>query len=192
MADDRARRGRHAGAAIGTTPAGETRARRTPARVRTSPAGAGVATMAMWPLDAGDGYPSPARDIDPWARLVRETIELYRTGHADAARQMWTDDIVWRVLGDAPPSGEYRGADAIFAYHRRLARLTGGTFRQQLVAVEGSRGPVVTAYVRTRAQRGSRSLDVPSLVSFEVCRMHIGRVIELPGDQEAWNRFWAG
>jgi ketosteroid isomerase-like protein len=146
----------------------------------------------MWPLDASDGYPSPAREIDPWALLVREAMELYRTGRADAARQMWTKDVVWRVVGDQPPAGEYHGADAIFGYHRRLARLTDGTFRQQLIAVEGSRGPVVTAYVRTRAQRGTRSLDIPSLISFEVSRMHIERVVELPGDQEPWNRFWAG
>jgi ketosteroid isomerase-like protein len=166
-----------------------TRSRAT-SRVRTSPRGRGVGTIAMWPLDATDGYPSPAREVDPWARLVREAIELYRTGRADAARQMWTDDIVWRVAGDRAPSGEHRGAEAIFAHHRRLARLTDGTFRQQLIAVEGSGGPVVTAYVRTRAQRGARSLDIPSLVSFEVSRMHIQRVVELPGDQEAWNRFW--
>jgi ketosteroid isomerase-like protein len=145
----------------------------------------------MWPLEASDGYPSPGRDIDPWARLVREAIELYRTGRADAARQMWTDDVAWRVLGDGPASGEYRGSDAIFGYHRRLARLSDGTFRQQLIAMEGSGGPVVTAYVRTRAQRGTRSLEIPSLVVFEVFRMRIQRVAELPGDQEAWNRFWA-
>jgi hypothetical protein len=104
---------------------------------------------------------------------------------------MWMDDIAWHVAGDGPPSGDHRGAESIFAYHRRVARLTDGTFRQQLVAVEGSKGPIVTAYVRTRAQRGSRSLDIPSLISFECCRMHIQRVVELPGDQEAWNRFWA-
>jgi uncharacterized protein len=188
--DDRIRRGRNAPAAATAEPARETRSRTT-SRVRTSSRGRGVGTIAMWPLDATDGYPSPAREVDPWARLVREAIELYRTGRADAARQMWTDDIVWRVVGDQAPSGEHRGAEAIFAHHRRLVRLTDGTFRQQLIAVEGSGGPVVTAYVRTRAQRGTTSLDIPSLVSFEVSRMHIQRVVELPGDQEAWNRFWA-
>lgn len=145
----------------------------------------------MWPLEASDGYPSPSREVDPWACLVRESIELYRTGRADAARQMWTDDILWRVLGDAPPSGEHRGPEAVFAYHRRLARLTEGTFRQQLVAIEGSRGPTVSAYLRTHAQRRTRTLDIPSLVVFEVSRMRIQRVAELPGDQEEWNRFWA-
>jgi ketosteroid isomerase-like protein len=165
-------------------------ARRSFASIRTSPRGRGIGTVAAWPLDASDGYPTPAREADAWARLVRESIELYRTGRADAARQTWTDDIVWRVLGEAAPSGDHHGAEAIFAYHRRVARLTDGTYRQQLVALEGG-GPVVTAYVRTHAQRGSRTLDIPSLVVFEVSRMRIQRVAELPGDQEAWNRFWA-
>jgi ketosteroid isomerase-like protein len=158
--------------------------------VRTSARGRGIGTIAMWPLEATDGYPRPARETDSWARLVREAIELYRTGRADAARQLWTDDIVWRVIGDGAPSGEHQGAEAIFAYHRRAARLTDGTYRQELVAFEGG-GPIVTAYLRTRAQRGERTLDIPSLVVFEVARMQIRRVAELPGDQEAWNRFWA-
>lgn len=165
-------------------------ARRGGVPVRTSARGRGTGTIAMWPLEATDGYPSPARETDSWARLVREAIELYRTGRADAARRLWTDDIVWRVIGDAAPSGAHQGAEAIFAYHRRVARLTDGTYRQQLVAVEGG-GPIVTAYVRTRAQRGDRTLDIPSLVVFEVSRMQIRRVAELPGDQVAWNRFWA-
>jgi uncharacterized protein len=195
LVPDEIRRGRNTEAAVAAHPGHETRETReprsrAPSRVRTSLRGQSVGTIAIWPLDATDGYPSSVREVDPWARLVREVIELYRTGRADAARQMWTDDIVWRVIGDGPPSGEHRGAEAIFAHHGRLARLTDGTFRQQLIAVEGSGGPVVTAYVRTRAQRGTRSLDIPSIVSFEVSRMHIQRVVELPGDQGAWNRFW--
>ncbi len=164
--------------------------RRRSAGVRTSPAGRGVGTFARWPLDASDGYPSPARDADPWARLVREAMELYRQGRVDDATRLWSDDIEWRVWG-AAGDAELRGPEAIFAYHARLGRMSDGSFRQQLLAVEASQGPVVTAYLRTRAARGGRALDVPSLLTFEVSRMQIRRVTEIPGDLAAWNEFWS-
>jgi hypothetical protein len=163
--------------------------RRRVAAVRTSPTGRGVGTFARWPLEADDGYPSPAREADPWTLLVREAMELYRTGRVDEARRLWTDDISWRVWGSGPRR-ELDGADAVFAYHAGLARDTDGTFRQQLLAVEGSRGPFVTAYLRTRARRGRAALDVPTLITFECRRMQIHRVVEVPGDVTAWNAFW--
>jgi ketosteroid isomerase-like protein len=164
-------------------------ARRRARPIRTSPTGRGVATITRWALDASDGYPSPAGAADPWARLVREAIELYRIGQSDNARRLWSDDVVWRIWGS--PATELRGADAIFDYHARIDRLTAGTFRQQLLAVEGSGGPVVTAYLHTRAERGAAVLDLPSLVTFEVARMRICRIVEVPGDPAAWDAFWA-
>ena len=164
--------------------------RRRSAAVRTSPSGHGIATVARWPLDVSDGYPSPAREADPWARLVREAMELYRRGRIDDARRLLAADVAWRIWGTGP-DGELEGADAVFAYHTQLGRKTDGTFRQQLLAVEGSRGPVVTAYLRTRATRADRVLDVPSLVTFEVSRMQIRRVTEVPGDIAEWNAFWS-
>ena len=118
-------------------------------------------------------------------------IELYRTGQADQARQMWSDDVVWRVGDDRARWGEFEGGEAILGYHTRLARLADGEFRQRLLAVEGSGGPVVTAYLWTRAKRGETELEMPTLVVFELSRMHVKRVTELPGDPAAWNRFWA-
>ncbi|HKG55636.1 MAG TPA: nuclear transport factor 2 family protein [Candidatus Limnocylindrales bacterium] len=166
--------------------------RRTRSRdVATSPTGAGVGTVAQWPLDVIDRYPSASRTTDPWVRLVREMIELYRTGQADQARQMWSDDVVWRVGDDRARWGEFEGGEAILGYHTRLARLADGEFRQRLLAVEGSGGPVVTAYLWTRAKRGETELEMPTLVVFELSRMHVKRVTELPGDPAAWNRFWA-
>jgi hypothetical protein len=117
-------------------------------------------------------------------------MELYRLGRVDDARRLWGDDIVWRVWGGA--DAELRGPEAIFGYHAELGRMSDGTFRQQLLAVEGSWGPIVTAYLRTRAQRrDGRTLDLPTLLTFECGRMRIQRVVELPGDIAMWNEFWA-
>jgi hypothetical protein len=97
---------------------------------------------------------------------------------------------VWRIWGSAA-DGELNGPEAIFRYHADLGRRTDGTFRQRLLAVEGSGGPRVTAYLRTQATRGDRVLDIPSLVTFEVGRMQIRRVVEVPGDAAGWHAFWS-
>ncbi|MFL5680876.1 MAG: hypothetical protein ACJ77B_09780 [Chloroflexota bacterium] len=186
----------HARSAVASDPSARSSraagaSRRTRSRVATSAAGTGLGTVARWPIDVIDHYPSPSRTTDPWVRLVREMIELYRTGQADLAGQMWSADVVWRVGDDRSRWAELVGCEEIFSYHTHLARLADGDFRQRLLAVEGSGGPVVTAYLWTRAKRGEIELEMPTLVVFELSRMHVKRVTELPGDPAAWRRFWA-
>lgn len=146
-------------------------------------------TVAVWPLDVPGTVPPAGRDA--WASVVRQSMEHYRLGRADAAAECWTDDITWRLNGAGPLSGEHHGAEAVYRYHGRLQELTNGSFRQTLLAVEASNGPIVTAYLRTRARRGRRTLDIPTLVVFELLHLRIRRVTELPGDRGAWERFWA-
>jgi uncharacterized protein len=151
---------------------------------------AGTPTMATWKLDTSRALPGSRPLRDAFAQVVRESLDQYRLGRAAAARRFWADDIVWIVPGEGPASGEHRGAEAIFDRHRLLDELSGGSFRQLLLALEGSNGPVVAAYMWTEAQRAERTLSIPSLIVFEVSGGRIVKVTELPGDQAAWDRFW--
>jgi hypothetical protein len=145
----------------------------------------GTPTVARWPLvvrpDFEDLHPR-----DPWASVVHRSIADYRAGRTDDAARAWDDQITWRVDGGVPALG----AEAVFAFHRQLQRLTDGSFSQALVSIEGSGGPIVDAHVRTTATRHGRTLDVPSLIVFELVAMRIRRVTEIPGDQAAWDAFW--
>jgi hypothetical protein len=145
-----------------------------------------VPTVARWPLVVPPNF-EDSHPRDPWATVVHRSIADYRAGRADAARQVWDDRIVWRVDSlDAEA-----GPDGVFAYHRRLQERTDGTFRQTLISLEGSGGPIVEAHVRTTAARGEDTLDIPTLIVFELSAMRIRQVTEIPGDQDAWNRFWS-
>jgi hypothetical protein len=146
--------------------------------------------IATWPVEVDAGF-ADWRDPDPWAATVHDTIEHYRTGHADLARRRWTDDIRWRIPGDAGLHGEWVGAEQVFKYHRLLRRETDNTFRQRLVALEGSQGPFVNAHLRTTARRSGRVLDIATLVVFELSGGRVSVVTEMPGDREAWASFWA-
>ena len=147
-------------------------------------------TIARWPLDVDAGFErAPWRD--PWVSLVRDSIVAYREGRTDVAHWSWAPDVVWRVKANGTFAEEHEGAERIFAYHQRLGRLTGGTFRQQLVALQASGGPIVTANLRSTARRGDHELDMPTLVVFELTGGRIKVITEMPGDPAAWQRFWA-
>ncbi len=169
---------------------------RLPARDRrASAAGSGAspdpaATVARWPLDV-EGALGGAWRGDPAIAIVRGSLVDYRSGRADRASLAWHDDISWFVPGPPPVGGRWSGPDGIFEYHALLTQLSSGTFRQHLVALEGSRGSIVDAYVRTTAMRDGRRLEMPSLVVFELAAGRVRCVTELPGDLAAWEAFWA-
>ena len=148
------------------------------------------ATIARWPLDVEPDFARMALR-DPWASIVRDSMVAYREGRADVAGWSWTPDIVWRIKTNGF-AAELRGAEDIFDYHRRLALLTGDTFRQRVVALQAGQGPIVEAFLRSTGRRGSRELDMPTLVVFELSGSRIHAVTELPGDPPAWTAFWAG
>ena len=147
-------------------------------------------TNARWPLEIDPGFEG-AHPHDPWVALVRESMAEYAAGRAEQASQGWHDDIVWCVSGAGPVSAEWVGCDEIFAYHAALERLSDGTFRQSLVSLEASGGPIVEAHVRTTATRQGRTLDIPTLLVFELAGGRLRRVTEIAGDQSAWDGFWA-
>jgi hypothetical protein len=131
------------------------------------------------------------RSRDPWVSLVRRSLADYAAGRLETLWRSWDEQLVWSIAAAWPDSAA-TGPEAVAAYHQRLAHASGGTFEQRIEALNGSNGPIVDAHVRTTARIGSRRLDVPTLLTFELAAMRIRRVTEIPGDPVAWQRFWAG
>jgi hypothetical protein len=157
----------------------------TPDRGRSA-----VATIARWPLEADDGFEKmPYRDL--WVTLVRDSMVAYREGRSDVAEWSWAPEITWRIKTNGIDE-ELVGAEEIFGYHRRLAQLSGDTYRQRVVALQSTHGPIVEAFLRSTGRRGSRELDIPTLIVFELAGSRIVSVTEMPGDPVAWKEFWAG
>lgn len=148
-----------------------------------------VPTVVRWPLDVEDGFATTFLR-DSWQSTVRDSIVAYREGRADVASWSWADQIVWRIAANGF-SEEHHGAEQIFAYHQRLVRATDGTFRQRLVALQGSQSPIVEAFVQSTARRRGRQLNLSGLIVFELGGSRIRKVTEMPGDPDAWGRFWA-
>jgi ketosteroid isomerase-like protein len=166
------------------TDAAASSGRRQGGRARLTP------TIARWPLDVETGFDT-SRHGDAAVDIVRGCLADYRSGRADQASRAWHDDVTWCVPGSPPVGGNWVGPDGIFRYHALLERLTDGTFHQVLVALQGSRGSIVDAYLRTTAVRYGRRLEIPTLAVFELAGGRVRRVTEMPGDPEAWKAFWA-
>ncbi len=157
--------------------------------------------IADWPLVVPREL-HDVRTVDPWARVVHLAIlDARRDRDADASAK-WEDDAAWHIAGFDPTLAgadpetgtmphDAVGAERVRAYHRELARLTDGTYAQQLISLEGGRGPLVEAHLRTTARRGDRVLEMPTLMVFELPSLRIRRVTEFPGDLPAWDAFWA-
>jgi hypothetical protein len=158
--------------------------RRASSRRRTP-----VAAIASWPIEVEDGAMTGLA-IDPWTAIVRRAIEDMRLGRLERAAETWHDDATWTVRCVPEHERALPAPGAVIDHLRTLGARTANTFRQHLLGLTGSNGPVVTAYVRTLARRGRRTLDQPSLLVFEVAAGRIRRVTELPGDVTAWCRFW--
>jgi len=153
----------------------------------------GRLTTARWPLDVEPGWSHP-RPRDPWADVVQRSITAYRAGRIDELLATWDEAISWHVMGRRNGrilTDHATGPASVFAYHRQLLDQTDGTFRQRLISLEGSNGPIVEAHLRTTATRRGRSLAIPALIVFELSLGRIRDVQEIPGDQVAWDRFWA-
>lgn len=178
-----AARDRTAGVGVGAGRRPET-ARRSEGSGRLTP------TVARWPLDVEEAFEG-GPCADPAMAIVRQSLADYRSGRADRASRAWDEEIRWCVPGRSPIGGERTGPDAVFDYHLMLGRLSADTYRQRLIALEGSHGSIVNAYLRTTATRDGRHLDIPTLAVFELAGGRVRRVTELPGDLQAWEAFWA-
>jgi hypothetical protein len=149
----------------------------------------GMLATAKWPLTFDEAAElAPPRD--PWAGLVRASLEDYAAGRPDRASLTWDEAIVWRVAGLGPMSGLHVGRDAIFDYHRRLRRVSDDTFGQRVLVLRASGGPIVRIDVHTTAAVGERRLDIKTQLVFEVGEFRLRRVTELPEEQAAWDQFW--
>src|SRR3989442_12978915 len=69
----------------------------------------------------------------PNAALVERLYAAFDAGDAESLKKLIAEDAVWHVPGSTEISGDHRGHEAIFAYFQKLAELSGGAFRAELV-----------------------------------------------------------
>ena len=107
-----------------------------------------------------------------------------------ALLDLFADDAVWHVPGSMALSGTHTGSDAIVAFLRGTAELTGGTYRVELLWIVADDGHLAAVYRARGSRPDGRELDIEQalLVELEGGRWKVVRA--QPLDQAAFDAFW--
>jgi ketosteroid isomerase-like protein len=142
-----------------------------------SPEAIGYATSRPAQASAAD---------DKYMTLVRRGYAAFNSGDFDTLRAILSHDVVQHVPGTSQLAGAYKGIDAVFGYYAKLAELTDGRFRAELVEVFGDGLGHVTALHQmtatrngmTRISRGSILFTFLGDRATDLVQLHA----DLPGD----------
>ncbi len=126
----------------------------------------------------------------PNVALLSRLYEAFDKNDVATLAKLIAEDAVWHIPGSTPISGEHRGHTAIFAFFQRLAEMSGGTFRAQLVDVMASDMHAV-ALATVSGTRGERTYDSSYLLLFRIENERIVEARLFNDDQEAFNAFWS-
>jgi hypothetical protein len=137
--------------------------------------------------DAREDYTMPHAN----ETAIRDLYDAFASGAMEVVDRLLADDVTWHAPGTAQHAGVRRGKPELFASMGRLADLTGGTLRSEVVDVLANDQRAVVLQL-THAERGDR----PALHDREVIvyEFRDGRVIEVwehPGDLHAMDAFFA-
>jgi uncharacterized protein len=126
----------------------------------------------------------------PNADLMRRLFDAFGRRDGAAVAAMFAHDVVWRVGGSTPMSGEYRGWRDVVRFLRRTTQETDGTYRSSLVWAAGDDAHAAAVY-RARGERNGGELDIDQLLLCEVEDGRITRATAIPFDAAEFTRFWS-
>ena len=129
-------------------------------------------------------------DEHPNAALMRRLFDAFGRRDGAALAGMFDHDVVWRVGGPTPMSGEYRGWRDVVLFLRGTTRETDGTYYSSLVWALGGDGRAAAVY-RARGARNGRELDIEQLLLCDVVDDRIVSATAIPFDADAFTRFWS-
>ena len=125
------------------------------------------------------------------AAVVRQGFERFTGGDVSGLLDLFAPDAVWHVPGENAVAGDYRGRDAIVAFLRRTAELTGGTYRVELLWVLADDEHTVAVYRAQGERPDGRSLDIEQALLVGVEDGLWADIRAQPLDQAAFDAFWS-
>lgn len=125
----------------------------------------------------------------PNAALMRRLFDAFGRRDGAAVVAMFDHDVVWRVGGATPMSGEYRGWREVVTFLRRTTRETDGTYTSSLVWAAGGDEQAAAVY-RAHGTRNGVDLDIEQLLLCEIRGGRIASATAIPFEAERFARFW--
>lgn len=116
--------------------------------------------------------------------LWRDIHRAFSQGDLETLRTHFTDDVVFRIGGSHPLSGEKRGIGGVLAYLRALSEMAGGTLRLEPHEVMATDEHIV-ALVRLSPMDGQRPLHWNGAAIYHVRDGKVCEVETISPDQVA-------
>jgi ketosteroid isomerase-like protein len=144
------------------------------------------ATRYARPREAGLGEAD-----DKYMTLVRRGYEAFNAGDMATLREIMSHDVVHHVPGHSQLAGAYKGIDAVLGYYGKLAELTDGNFRADLINVFGDGQGHVTAVHQTTATRNGETRISRGAILFTFLGDRATDLAEMHEDLAADDAFFA-
>jgi ketosteroid isomerase-like protein len=128
--------------------------------------------------------------VHPNEALARALFDAFGRRDPAAVGATFAEDVVWRVGGANAMAGEYRGRRAVVRFLASTARLTGGTYRSELLYAPADDEHVVAVY-RARGEREGRAIDIVQIL---LCQVRDGLLVDVTAvatDQAVFDAFWS-
>ncbi len=128
---------------------------------------------------------------DQWMTLVRRGYAAFNTGDVETLATLFSTDVCQHVPGHGPLAGTYKGIDSVLGYYGKLAEMTGGTFRADLVDVHGDGSGHVCAVHQTTAERNGAKRVTRGSIVFTCIGDKVTDLLELHADLPGDDAFFA-
>ena len=128
---------------------------------------------------------------DQWMTLVRRGYAAFNSGDVETLLDLFSKDVVQHVPGHGPLAGTYKGPEAVLGYYGKLAELTDGTFRADLVDVHGDGSGHVCATHQISATRNGAKRVTRGAIMFTLVGDKVTDLLELHADLPGDDAFFA-
>lgn len=125
----------------------------------------------------------------PNSLLIHHCLQAAREGDRHTLRVLWAPDIIWRITGSSPWSGEVKGADNILARLAELGEIGASGLRTEIedIMVSNERAALIC---RAFAEIDERVLDARFMILTVIASRRIQEITSIPIDPNRVAEFW--
>jgi uncharacterized protein len=123
--------------------------------------------------------------------MIRALYDAFAAADMATVDRLLADDVTWYAPGTAQHAGIRRGKSELFASMGRLAELTGGSLRSEVIDVLANDRRAVVLQVTRGEREGRPPLHDREVIVYDLRHGHVVEVWEHPGDLLAVDAFFA-
>jgi ketosteroid isomerase-like protein len=124
------------------------------------------------------------------AELARRAHSAFRTNDEETIREVFAEDVEWRVPGESRAATVDHGMAEVFEGFEEIMAMTDGTYSEESVDyLGGENHAIVMAHVT--AERNDETMEMDEIVVFRVENGQLHDAWHIPYDLHEWDAFFS-